>query len=71
VFDYLRDECFVFFLGVLFVQDAVGFGAEADAGEEVTGAVASISVLNFVASMCKRCNFISRSIYARINSLKP
>jgi hypothetical protein len=29
----LRDECFIFLFGILAVEDAVGFIAEADASE--------------------------------------
>jgi len=35
MFDNLRDEYFVLVFGILFIEDAVGFVAETDAGEEM------------------------------------
>jgi len=47
----LRDESFVFFLGVLLVEDAVLFVLEADAAEEICSLIVTIVAVEEIAAV--------------------
>src|SRR3989344_4040182 len=64
--DYLRRQFFVFFFGVLFVEDAVRFSPKSNATEKISRTMTIVRILNIVTAPYYDRKFTSRTANASI-----